>query len=447
MVDQVPAVNCTALSAGTNPLFSAGEAVDHDQRGNPRPNNDNCDIGAREYTSLTVSSALDSVQEDGLCTLREAVSTANSGVPSGNAPGECQLIPDALEIPAGTYTLSIVGAQEDENLTGDLDLQVDLTLNGAGAENTIIQAGQDAESAIDRVLDIHRSAQINALTIAHGSASSLPTDDGGGISHGGGGLFVLADSVIRDNIAEGQGGGLSISADYSYITNSAIIGNQSKTHVGGGLFLFGSHHTIANSTVSQNQAADDGGGVYLKGTDLYLTHVTITDNVSDSDNNGSGDGGGLFSENKLTLISTIIAGNDDIGGEKPDLAGTSALASRDYNLIGNIGSQSFTAQNNDIVGTNSSPVDPELDNLTGDVPYHLPSLDSPVIDTIPAASCTYTTHQENPYFSDGELVTHDQRGRPRPADSDMDGSAACEIGAIEVFEPPTSLYLPLVLME
>ena len=258
---------------------------------------------------------------------------------------------------------------------------------------------------------------------------------------------MLADSVVRDNIAEGQGGGLSISADYSYITNSAIIGNQSKTHVGGGIFLFGSHHTITNSTVSQNNAALDGGGISLKGTDLYLTHVTISDNTSDSDNNGSGDGGGLFSENKLTLINTIIAGNDDRGGEKPDLAGTSALASRDYNLVGNIGTQSFTAQNYDIVGSSSSPVDPELGNLTGDMPTHLPSLDSPVIDYIPAASCTYVTHLENPYFSTGDLVTHDQRGRDRLADSDMDGSAACEIGAIEVNEPPTSLYLPLVLMK
>jgi len=43
-------------------------------------------------------------------------------------------------VPAGTYTLTIPGANEDANQTGDLDITSDLTINGAGAHSTVIQS-------------------------------------------------------------------------------------------------------------------------------------------------------------------------------------------------------------------------------------------------------------------------------------------------------------------
>jgi uncharacterized repeat protein (TIGR01451 family)/CSLREA domain-containing protein len=435
VLDQIPTASCTYLSSGTNPLFSSGEIVPQDQRGSPRPNNGICDIGAREYYTLTISSTVDTFQDDGLCTLREAVSTANSGAPSGDSSGECQLPPDALDIPTGTYTLALAGAQEDDNLTGDLDMLVDLTLNGSGAEKTIIQSGINSESAIDRVLHVHQSAMINALTIAHGSTQEGFSESGGGIYQSGGRILAIKDSVVRDNDAERSGGGIMSSADHTYIRDSAILRNHSSNHDGGGIFLFGAYHTIANSTISSNQAAHDGGGVYLKGTELYLTHVTIAENSADSDEDGSGDGGGLYAEHDLNMKNTLIAGNQDKSGEKPDLAGDVPLASMDYNLIGDLGTQTFTPQSHDILGSSGSPIDPRLESLTGVIPYYLPTLDSPVIDYIPATSCTYVTHNQNPFFSNADPVEHDQRGVIRPADSDMDGTAACEIGAIEYNEP------------
>ena len=67
----------------------------------------------------------------GECTLRAAVQEANALAGA-----------DTISIPAGVYTLSIPGADEDAAATGDLDSIGDLTISGAGIDATIIDAGQ-----------------------------------------------------------------------------------------------------------------------------------------------------------------------------------------------------------------------------------------------------------------------------------------------------------------
>jgi uncharacterized repeat protein (TIGR01451 family) len=107
----------------------------------------------------------------------------------------------------------------------------------------------------------------------------------------------------------------------------------------------------------------------------------------------------------------------------------------DYNLIGNIGTQSFAPDPNDIVGTTVVPEDPQLGALTGTPAYQVPEPGSQVIDAIPASSCTYTSPDTNKLFSDGETITSDQTGGLRPVDGDMDGQFACDIGAVEYNHP------------
>src|SRR5438105_616173 len=53
---------------------------------------------------------------------------------------------DTIIVPAGTYTLTLAGANEDYAATGDLDIRGDMTISGAGADTTIIDGG-----GLDRV--------------------------------------------------------------------------------------------------------------------------------------------------------------------------------------------------------------------------------------------------------------------------------------------------------
>lgn len=96
---------------------------------------------------ITVSSTDDVVADDGVCTLREAITSANTDQASGTEVGECQagepdaIATDTIVLAAGTYTLTIVGADEDSNGSGDLDIDGDLTIAGADRATTTIDGG------------------------------------------------------------------------------------------------------------------------------------------------------------------------------------------------------------------------------------------------------------------------------------------------------------------
>jgi hypothetical protein len=78
------------------------------------------------------------------CSLRGAIIKAN-----GDAAG------DTINVPAGTYTVNITnpaGTHEDAAATGDLDIIQGMTITGAGAATTII----DATGLVDRGHDRRR---------------------------------------------------------------------------------------------------------------------------------------------------------------------------------------------------------------------------------------------------------------------------------------------------
>src|SRR5262249_3184935 len=77
------------------------------------------------------------------CSLREAISAANATLGA-----------DTITLPAGTYQLTLAnagGTNEDNNATGDLDVNDSLTINGAGSGTTIIEAGTNTSNGIDKV--------------------------------------------------------------------------------------------------------------------------------------------------------------------------------------------------------------------------------------------------------------------------------------------------------
>src|SRR4051812_18168833 len=74
--------------------------------------------------AITVNTESDTTADDGHCSLREAITAANSDAASGGALGECAAGAgdDTITLPAGLYALSIPGANEDGNASGDLDI-------------------------------------------------------------------------------------------------------------------------------------------------------------------------------------------------------------------------------------------------------------------------------------------------------------------------------------
>src|SRR5205085_2252272 len=103
---------------------------------------------------------------DGVVSLREAVLAANASVG----------VPDTINLPAGTYVLTRVGADEDAAATGDLDITDRLTIVGSGAAATAIDGNLS-----DRVFDLRSDAlTLSRLTVRNGRVTG-PTAVGGGI--------------------------------------------------------------------------------------------------------------------------------------------------------------------------------------------------------------------------------------------------------------------------
>jgi hypothetical protein len=257
---------------------------------------------------------------DGAGSLREAIDDAN------NNPG-----PDTITFDAATNGTAIIlagAAGDDNNDSGDLDILDpaggDLTIQGNGVANTIIDGGE-----VDRVFHVcpnggcADSVTISGLTIQNGSVKA----SGGGIRHQAGTLTVDGCSV-RANAAY-QGGGISNRGTLS-VTNSTIggigLGNRATDGSGGGIYNWGVT-TVNNSTVISNTAAGHGGGIFSEqGTLIVRNGSTI--GVVGAGNHADIDGGGIHNYAGTTTVenSTVISNTaDDDGGGIYNNTGTTTL--------------------------------------------------------------------------------------------------------------------------
>ena len=299
----------------------------------------------------------------GEVTLRAAIMEANALVGA-----------DEIQLPAGTYTLSIAGTGEDAAATGDLDITDDLTISGGGVGATTING-----AGLDRVFEVFAGVTVNLSGVQITGGNVTGINGGGGIRNlgtltitnstvsgnttphsFGSGIYsdnslTLIDSTVSDNNG-GGGGGIMNWAGTLTVSNSTISGNTGN-YRGGGIFIRNTA-TLLNSTISGNRAGRWGGGLYVhSGATLTLTHCTVSANTYLP---GPLCGGrGICNFGATYIKSTIIAGN--IAGYYSDVFGT--LTSWGYNLIGDINTQTITPQTGDQIGTPASPIDPLLGPL------------------------------------------------------------------------------------
>jgi len=272
---------------------------------------------------------------------------------------------DTISVAAGTYNLAL-------GETFPLSISTDLTLTGAGAGSTIL----NATGANQRVITIvSGTVTIAGVTImggavscslfscgAHGGGLSNESSEGnltvtnstvsgntascpgsGCGAHGGGlfnfGTLTLTASTVSGNTAsctdngpgcEAGGGGLDNFGTLT-LTASTVSGNTAsctasgsgscdEAATGGGLTnAFSGALTLTNSTVTGNTVSCTGsgcdafgGGLINIGT-LTLTNSTLSGNTASCTNSGSGScragGGGLDNAGTLTLTNSTLSGN------------------------------------------------------------------------------------------------------------------------------------------
>jgi len=386
-----------------------------DARGTVRPQEGRCDIGAVEvvqpgaqaYAVTTTGDEFDGVFTGTSCSLREAVTAANTKQATGGCPaGAGGTVTNTIQLAPGTYTLTRVGV-DDTNVNGDLDLIASGTViapTGAVGQTTI-----DGNGAVtgDRVVEVRPGvlgAVISGVNIRNGRSIV----DGGGVFTAG--ELYLRNVSVTGNFANFRGGGI-------HYTNAAL-------------------GDIVNSTVSGNQANESGGGIRSSGN-FYpeLNNVTVTQNTADLGAVGTGGGGLSGNPGAFQMANTIVAGNTDTsGGDAPDCSMVGV--SLGYNLIGNAAGCGFPATTGDKVGTVGAPIAPGLGPLAnngGRTLSHAPIF----------GSATLNSGNPGAVGSSPFCPASDQRGITRPL------GGRCDIGSVEidpappVVNPPTTNPIPI----
>ncbi|MEM8642122.1 MAG: DUF4347 domain-containing protein [Cyanobacteria bacterium P01_G01_bin.54] len=324
---------------------------------------------------------------------------------------------------------TIVGNSSEQNVGGIRASSVSIT-------NSIVELNSSSSNHTSGGGILGKEIEITDSIVSHNSGNR----SGGGIagnlvkvvgsiisgnsaSHSGGGIYSnsvnLTNSIVELNVSDadnnGAGDGGGIWGESIKLIDSVVFGN-STNHSGGG--IHGVLVTSINSTISGNSASHGGGGIHAG--ELSITNSTVVLNAADIDNNGGGDGGGVFitGTQNSNIANTIIANNTDLGGEGPDI-GANLLGSTIQNsLIGDITGISFNAPTHDVNGNlvNVDPLLAPLGDYGGSTPTHALLPGSPALN----AGNNALARDAN-----GDPLTTDQRGQARISDSIVD------IGAFE----------------
>lgn len=436
-----------ADAPGTDPLrlclatdvLGTSRPLDGDADGTPR-----CDIGAVETTTLSASTYVvnataadledanpgddvcdaDLMTPGSQCTLRAAVMEANAKP----GPDRIEFAPVPGPVLVGLDRAGLGGAS-----IGDLDVTEQLAIDGAGppAQRYLI----DAEFP-DRILDVN-----------------LPP----------GQSFVLRNLSLRDGDTTGFGGALRSTAALTEIENVSFASNEGDDG-GGAVAAFGGMLVVRHSHFSSNNATERGGALLSQATITRIEDSSFTVNGSSDAFDGaaiqleagasallrgvtlSGNDGGITATgiDTIDLRASTIVGNDTFGLrviDDPAPGSTTArvratiLADNPSNNCQFIGSFFGNEMSHNLLdlpngscapaGSNAIVAEPQLAPVlhrpNGRLAMvRLPLTGSPVIDAVPGdageALCSGT----------------DARGGNRPIDSDGDGAAECEIGAVEL---------------
>lgn len=346
-------------------------------------------------------------------TLRAAIQQANADIGA-----------ETIDLPAGTWKLTLKGSSEDAAATGDLDITDDLTIVGAGAATTIVDGGK----LKDRVFDVRSgTVDIGGLTVQKGHPPKGET--GGGVRNAGGTL-ALHDATVTHCASHEDAGGVDTRGGGSTLTDVLILKNSAKVD-GGGMGADGGDVDLLRVTIASNRSGGGGGGFEDFGQNVGAINTTITGNKAKRGGAIAIVGGGFVGLQNCTLArnkaphGSGLADDDETEGSNTCVTQNTIFANK--KTTNSVGFLLSLGDGNLDTGTtcgfgvgNLSNTDPMLGKLAdngGPTPTMALDPASPAVDG----------------GNDNSAPTTDQRKLDR-VDVQGVGTALTDIGAYE-FEP------------
>ena len=254
-------------------------------------------------TNYIVDTLNDTVANDGLLSLREAVIAANSNAPFADAPA-------GDSGPGNVDTIRFAASLSGQvaSLTeGTLPVTDALAIFDNNSESLILDG-----NATQRIFDVDSSTgglTLSNITIRNGSAVR-----GGAIHVGTGSLLNLSNVVLQGNRADDGGaiyneGGTIIALNSTFTSNAADAENGS----GGAIFSADGSVSIVSSALSFNRANRAGGGIEIVDGTLTMLQASLIENdVAGSvgtPNPGNGGGVHVSGTASVTIANGVVVGN------------------------------------------------------------------------------------------------------------------------------------------
>lgn len=293
---------------------------------------------------IVVDTVDDSVNTDGLCSLREALTNAQNADQTGSvdcaaggsgqttirfAPSLAgQVITLNLgELPMIKTDLLIAGPVADQadgliieaqGLSRVLTIRdADVLINGLTFSKGTTETIDDAGGALR--IDSSSTVRLESVAVLSSTTQGSQADGGaiavfdseltlfdsdlafngsardGGALHAVDSVLVLINSRVTANASAGRGGGLNLLGGQLTLTNSQVNDNQTDAHqaFGGGMYVRDADVEMNSSEIRLNRTlgtSSSGGGLYLRDGDLVMSGGQVTANQVQS---SSGNGGGI----------------------------------------------------------------------------------------------------------------------------------------------------------
>jgi parallel beta-helix repeat protein len=362
-----------------------------------------------------------------------------------SAGSPCKTIGHAISLAGSGDTINVAaGSYTTPNETFPLTISQSLTIVGAGATSTVIDAVQT-----NRVISVNGTAavSISGVTIQGGSTPGV--SNGGGILDNSTGTLTLTDCIVTGNHADSGGGIAEEGGGIVNLTNCTVSNNTADDNGGGIVEDGGGTINLSSCTVSGNTSTIDGGGIAEEGSGtVNLINCTVSGNSSVASGGGTtfgggiaGDGGGIINANNVTISNnraTTGGGIANNSGDEVNIANTIVGANpQGGDCNGSITSEGHNLDSDDTCGLNASIGDVIAKNpLLGPLQLNAPG--STATQALIAGSPAIDAGNPGPTDGVGDhCEPTDQRGVTRPQ------GPICDIGAFEgQIAPPATSAAP-----
>lgn len=229
--------------------------------------------------------------EAGYCSLRAAIEESN------RLEGMDSIILQPL-----FYKITLPGADEDNNQTGDFDIRDSVKIFGQGPDTTQISANK-----LDRIFHIHPrvdGVQLNDMSLVKGFVPEVEGHfgDSGGAILGHSGSLVINKVVFSGNSSHLLGGAIHFPSGNLLIQHSLF--QENRSFFGGAIAA--NHFFIQSTDFKNNIAEGDGGAIHDQYYDVLVDEIADEDRQREDDSRYSIITESRFIKNKINFNFDLI---------------------------------------------------------------------------------------------------------------------------------------------